>query len=271
MPRTAFAPAPSSSHGHRMVGQRSAYRRTSNVNTFLAIDDTTISLALDPAFSDMSAVATLTPPSGVTPIQDFEPVLNTGAASSFFIIAVVFTLLQLRINSVSSAAKRRTSALEALRKVESLQLSALDADRPTEVQVSNAKSEYENALREEMGLRTIIPGVRIVAPNDPKRDEEERANAERFLGWGSDEFGDDEEEIIDRKNNLELEERNGNAGGTDDTKSWGMSGAAQLVLLGTASMLIVLLWTLSFDPLVADQVFTTLGGNPPSNMPLSSW
>lgn len=138
--------------------------------------------------------------------------------------------------------------------------------------MTRAKKKYENALREEMDLRTIVPGVRIVAPNDPKRDEEERAAAKRFLGWGSDEFGDDEEgegggDIIN--NNLGQENINGDIQKEGSTS--GLSNSANFLLFGVASMLIVLFWTLSFDPMVADQVFTTMGGNPPSDMPLSSW
>ncbi len=83
---------------------------------------------------------------GITPIQQFEPVLNTPAATSFIIISIVFTLLQLRINAVSSAAKRRSTALEELRKIESLQLSEPDG---IEDQVNKAKLEYENAREEQ--------------------------------------------------------------------------------------------------------------------------
>lgn len=240
----------------------------------MAIDGTT---AFDISVAETSTSLTnapeILPPPGITPIQEFEPVLNVEAAASFAIIAVVFTLLQLRINAVSNAAKRRSLALEALRKAESLQLSASDvgieaSDRPTEEQVINAKQEYENALREEMGLRTIIPGVRIVAPNDPKRDEEERAAAKRFLGWGSEEFEDDPNEN-DVGGSKTLEQ----SAGVDQNSNveGGLSNSAKLILGGVASMLIVLLWTLSFDPMTADQVFTSVGGSPPSDLPLSSW
>lgn len=213
--------------------------------SLMAVDDATMSF--DPA--------TLPPPASVTPIKEFEPILNVEAASSFVVIGIVFTLLQLRINAVSNAAKRRSLALEELRKAESLQLSASDvgidpSDRPTENDVTYAKKEYEDALKEEMNLRTILPGVRIVAPNDPKRDEEERAAAKRFLGWGSAEFGDEPGD-----DDMQLEESsNGN-----DTQEKGISNSAKLILFGVGSMLLVLLlWTLSFDPMT-----------PRSNMPLT--
>ncbi|EED94323.1 predicted protein [Thalassiosira pseudonana CCMP1335] len=207
-------------------------------------------------------------PVGITLIQEFDPIVNVPALSSFVIIAVVFTLLQIRINAVSGAAKRRSEALNALRKAESLQLSASDvgidaSDRPTQNQVGIARDEYEKALRDELSLRTIIPGVRIVAPNDPKRDEEERAAAKRFLGWDSDEFGDNEED----RNEIaaKLSETN------DNDQINGLSIGSTFLLAGVATMLLALLWTLSFDPMTADGLFTTLGGSPPSELPLSSW
>ena len=211
---------------------------------------------------------------GITPIQQFEPVLNTPAATSFIIIAIVFTLLQLRINAVSSAAKRRSTALEELRKIESLQLSEPDG---IEDQVNKAKLEYETALRNELDLRTIIPGVRIVAPGDPKRDAEERANAMRFLGWTDDEFGitddDDDNNVITPSLQLLEKNANGNSFQQQDEKNGpGLSNSSKLILGGVASTLILLLIGLTFlDPMLADQVFTAIEGSPPSDMPLSSW
>lgn len=184
--------------------------------------------------------------SSVTQIQEFEPIVNVPALSSFLIISVVFGLLQLRINSVSQATKRRSEALESLRKVESLQLSTSDVDRPTEDDVALAKAAYENALTDELNLRTIIPGVRIVAPNDPKRDEEERAAAKRFLGWTDEDLGIDEyeNEQSDQatSNNLQQKEEGG-----------GLSNGANFLLALVGSTLIALLWTLSLDPMTASQ------------------
>ena len=174
---------------------------------------------------------------GITPIREFEPVINVPAASAFLLIAVVFAILQLRINAVSNAAKKRLDSLDTLRKVQSLQLSDDSMKSPDEIDVSAAKREYEKALRQELDLRTIIPGVRIVAPNDPKSDEEQRAAAKRFLGWDASEFGDDNQ----------AEGDSGLAGGSAEQTQ--LSGGAQVVLFGVASILIVLLWTLSFDPM----------------------
>lgn len=182
----------------------------------------------------------------VTPIQEFEPIVNVPALSSFLIISVVFGLLQLRINSVSQAAKRRSSALETLRKVESLQLSTSDVDRrPTEVDVARAKAAYENALRDELNLRTIIPGVRIVAPNDPKRDEEERAAAKLFLGWNDKDLGIDE---YDNDQSVQTKSTN-----SQQKETEGLSSSANLLLVLVGTTLIALLWALSLDPMTANQ------------------
>ncbi|KAL3804893.1 hypothetical protein HJC23_006665 [Cyclotella cryptica] len=206
---------------------------------------TSIGVSLDPNLIQLetplaeSTVAKTSSLYGITPAQEFEPIVNVPAAAAFLLIAVVFTLLQIRINAVSDAAKRRSRALEALRRVESLQLSGSDDSltRPNERDVSLAREEYENALREELDLRTIIPGVRIVAPNDPKRDAEQRAAAQRFLGWDGNEF-DDEVEV---KDSIGLQQV-----GNERTE---LTGGAKFVLFGVASILILLLWTLSFDPM----------------------
>jgi hypothetical protein len=120
-----------------------------------------------------------------------------------------------------------------------------NSDRPSEDDVTKAKDRYESALREELNLRTVIPGVRIVAPNDPKRDEEQRAAAKRFLGWNSSDFGDEDE----------TEQSNGLQQDAGEQKE--LSGAAKAVLFGVASILIVLLWTLSFDPMSPNGSITT--------------
>lgn len=216
------------------IGAGRTIRRPLDRHTAFTVADNSI-----PPLETTSSVP-LSPP-GITPIQEFEPVLNVEAAASFAVIAIVFTLLQLRINAVGNAAQRRSSALEALRRAESLQLSS--TDEGADERVTLAKKEYESALTEEMNLRTIIPGVRIVAPNDPKRDEEERAAAKRFLGWEASEFGDDD-----------LDEGNPVAKSTEEDNA-GMSNGAKVILFGVGSMLIALLWTLSLDPM---QVFTSL-------------
>ncbi|KAL3811515.1 hypothetical protein ACHAXA_000419 [Cyclostephanos tholiformis] len=213
------------------------------VTLFSALDD--IVLSFDPSHAAAASAAT-----GIDPVRSFEPVLNVQAASSFVFIAIVFAVLQLRINAVSKAAKRRSDALLALRVAESVQLSDPTAGHPV---VARARVEYENALREELGLRTIVPGVRIVAPNDPRRDEEERAAAKRFLGWEKEDFGDDYDEGGNIDNGSV--EKSDKTARSDESGDVGLSVGAKFILFGVASMLIVLLWTLSFDPMAANTIF----------------
>ena len=205
---------------------------------------------------------------GLTPIPEFEPVLNVEAASSFFIIVVIFTLLQIRVAAISSAAQRRSNALLELRNAESLLLSgggqevaSISDDDKSDAQSDNyigssnryaslvtaAKKEYEDALRAEMELRKIAPGIRIIAPDDPRRNEEERAAAKRFLGWGSEEFGDIDTTPITATDNKSRGVDEAKRGTNDNANA--LSNSAKIILVGVASMLIVLLYTLSFDPM----------------------
>jgi hypothetical protein len=225
------------------AAHRHALKTTTTLSALIDDTSTTTSSTSSSLYFDPSTVVT----PGV-----FEPVLNIEATVSFTIIAILFALLQYRINAVTNAATRRSTALVELRQAESLQLSNPTSD--TNVVITRAKNEYESALRQELRLRTILPGVRIAAPNDAARSEEDRAAAKRFLGWKNEDFGYDvDAPTIDEKagssrvgnNNIissvEKKEEIGN----------GLSSGSKLILAGVASMLIVLLWTLSFDPMTA--------------------
>ena len=66
-----------------------------------------------------------------------------------------------------------------------------------EQRVKNALNKYEVSLKEELNLCTIIPGVRIVAPNDAARREEDISAAKQFLGLDillDDDEGEDNKE-----------------------------------------------------------------------------
>lgn len=267
--------------------------------------------------------------------QTFEPQVNTPALFSFAIIAVVFTLLQIRINSVRDASNRREKALKLLRQVKSEQLSfpessslsattitnnnnsnSNDDDKTNiekksrmEQRVKNALNEYEVSLKEELNLRTIIPGVRIVAPNDAARREEDISAAKQFLGLDillDDDKGEDNKEdsknsdingvanriettsrndlksnTVDgededsKKNNLLMQSRRrfdrkeSNQAVTSENDS--LSNGAKAILITVALSQIALLVLLSMDPMNANQMFTDISGNPPANMELGSW
>ena len=204
------------------------------------------------ASDDLSAA--LTAPA---PYQTFEPVVNVPALGAFAFVTVVFGLLQLRINRVQTAAERRKAALESLRVVKSLQLGADDfsadvgdtksADRPSisEASVRAALDEYEAALREELGLRQIVPGIRIVAPGDPKSAEADLAAARQFLGLDINDAG----EVVPIAEGTAVQRSTGNENEEEGEK--GMSTASKAVLLAVAVLQLGLLYLLSFDPMAA--------------------
>ena len=229
----------------------------------------------------------------------FEPTVDPAALSSFAVIAVVFGLLQLRIGAVNAASARRREALVGLRAVKADQLfyvegrgrgggggnNSSSASSPgkeggkegqeedgggtgitmTEA-VEAALEEYEEALRDELELRRLAPGIRIVAPNDPGGEGgEDAAAARRFLGMdiGYDERG--ERTLVPLGTGGGGEEEEGGGGGRREGRSGRsgqeveegegevgeMSAVAKAVLLGVALTQIGLLYMLSFDPMKA--------------------
>lgn len=218
--------------------------------------------------------------------QIFEPQVNLPALSAFLTIAVIFTLLQIRINGVRDASEQRIEALNKLRQIKSAQLDPSSSDsssnrKPNEEQVNEAIAEYKSALEQELALRTIVPGVRIVAPNDPKRNEADIAAAKQFLGLDFDAKevmwmdNDNDDSSMEKKkeassrqgkNELLLQSRrrfDGKVGGEisrdDDTGNVGLSDGNKAILLLIAIVQIGLLIVLSFDPMTAQNVFTFLG------------
>jgi len=194
--------------------------------------------------------------------QTFEPQVNTPALFSFLVIAIVFSLLQLRINQVREAATRRDDALKSLREIKAAQLgSPDDPNRPSDEYVRAAVTEYEKALNDELSLRTIIPGVRIVAPNDPKTKEKDIAAAKQFLGYDLNDDNRDinQSNIVDdpdeRRKSLLMQPRKRFDGKVETSKldedgsEKGISNGAKAVLLVVAFSQIVLLAFLSFDPM----------------------
>ena len=187
---------------------------------------------------------------GIEVARSFEPQVDAGASVVFLLIAVVFTLLQIRIGAISAAATHRSAALERLRSVESRQLSS--PDEVTAEQALSAKDEYEQALTRELNLRTVIPGVRVVAPRDPQKEEEQRAAAKRFLGWSDSDLG------------LSSEAPSGESDSKD-----GMSNGSRAVLLAVGLLLLVTFFTLCVDPMTT--LSSISGGPPPMDLPASSW
>lgn len=204
--------------------------------------------------------------------KTFEPIVNTPALVSFLIISVVFSLLQFRINRVRNAAIQRDEALTELREIKSAELDSVDnKNKPNVDEVEAARDKYRKALLDELQLRTIIPGVRIVAPNDPERKEEDIAAARQFLDLdianeyslenSSDNIATASEEnrrtqlLLRSRRRFDGKEENGSIIEKEDS---GLSNSSVLVLFSIAFIQIVLLVILSFDPLTANEYFTLL-------------
>ena len=173
--------------------------------------------------------------------QVFEPIVNVPALGSFLVIVVVFSLLQIRISQVNQAVECRKEALTKLRSIKSREISSPD-DRPSMEQLQQAVHEYEQAIANEESLRSVIPGIRIVAPNGLASSEEDIRAAKQFLG-------------LDLRTDLK-----------EDDVPGGFSAGAIAVLAIVGISQLALLYMLSFDPMTANQVYTTLGGDPILNL-----
>jgi hypothetical protein len=163
--------------------------------------------------------------------QVFEPVVNVPALGSFLVSVVVFSLLQFRTMKVNEAVERRNEALAQLRSIKARELSSTD-NRPSPELIQQALKGFEQAIENEESLRTIIPGIRIVAP-DPSSEDEIRA-AQQFLGLDL------------RKTESAVNEPGGLSAGA----------IGVLVLVGISQ--VALLYMLSFDPMKAQDVFSKL-------------
>jgi hypothetical protein len=121
----------------------------------------------------------------------FAPVLNGPAFVSFAIIAILFGLLQWRIQDIEKAVVARRAALAILRDAKARELSdggigtggvvgGDDSSSPSSVMAQEALRDYRNAYDKVQTLREIAPGVRIRAPNI--MDAENARAAQQFLG-----------------------------------------------------------------------------------------
>ena len=205
----------------------------------------------------------------------FEPVVNTPALLAFSLISVAFSLLFLRITSISNASDKRIETLEKLRLLKSQQLDTGSNVSDEEVRV--ATESYRSALENELALRTIIPGIRIVAPNDPKKIEEEISAARQFLDIDltSENIDYQSAESADVANLTEMKQEKSRTDllmqsrrrmdGRNDDRSIDvqndelpMSNSSRFVLILVALTQIALFWFLSLDPMLANDVLSNL-------------
>lgn len=146
------------------------------------------------------------------------------------VIVALFTLLQLRVRAIETAAIDRTTALEQLRDVKKRELDGT----VKESEVTEAFDRYRNAVLKVERLRTVIPGVaRIVQPPSQaltldRMDENVKA-AKQFL-------------------DMDL----GAPVSENDSEQPGMSLGLKIVLALVATVQIGTLLLLSLDPMSPD-------------------
>lgn len=186
--------------------------------------------------------------------REFEPVIHYPALASFLLIAVIFTFLQIRINAISTAASYRVDALTKLREIKAAELSASgeigSGGAVQHDEVSAAVRNYADALDKEEQMRTIVPGVRIAAPNNPNRRKEDAAAIQQFLKKGG-----TSREILERINDTDdaIMQRN------TESRDAGLSMGAKSIMAVVALAQIILLILLSVTPMVANDFFTHVG------------
>mmetsp|Transcript_16473 Transcript_16473/g.18982 ORF Transcript_16473/g.18982 Transcript_16473/m.18982 type:complete len:224 (-) Transcript_16473:63-734(-) len=156
----------------------------------------------------------------------FEPQVDTSALGAFAFVFLVFAALQYRTNQVNNAAIQRKESLEKLRILKMKELA--NGGSTTSTEVKEAAMAYEGWIVKEEKLRTLIPGVRIVAPNGPaSASEEEVAAAKQLLG-------------LDLKEGVKEKV-------TEENSTMSSGAVAVLALIGISQ--IILLIVLSFDPM----------------------
>lgn len=108
----------------------------------------------------------------------FEPVVDVPALLATMLVLVGALLLRLRQSAIANAADTREAALDNLRTIKTKELS--QAASPEQVQ--RAVQTYQAALDEEERLRTLLPGIRLRAPNNPQKSEQDQQAVRQFLG-----------------------------------------------------------------------------------------
>lgn len=178
--------------------------------------------------------------------------VDTNALAAFSLIFVTYSILLSRINGISKAADRRVQALENLRAVKSAQLSlsAFDSkddgeaktnNEQADAKVSEAIADYKIALEEEEKARTVLPGIRIRAPDRPDLNDDNLAAAKRFLDV-------DLAEVYDDNYKVDVTEKKRKVAAQDNEENKLSTG--KIFVIGFIIMVqLSLLYMLSFDPM----------------------
>jgi len=113
-----------------------------------------------------------------------DPILVNAGLSAVVTIIISYFFYNARVEAAEEASERREVALQDLRTARQGQFSSNSSEPTSTEVVEAAASAYEDALRKEMHLRQIVPGLgwRLDFPDDPVSREEDKAAARQFLG-----------------------------------------------------------------------------------------
>lgn len=116
----------------------------------------------------------------VFPNAASSPMLNVPEMVSYLLLTALFAALMMRTSQVEDAAKTRKRMQDEVRAMKLREM----GEGPVSVeQNQRTLQRYEDAVRKEEALRTVLPGVRIRPPSARgQKEEEARALARRYLG-----------------------------------------------------------------------------------------
>lgn len=114
---------------------------------------------------------------------------SSPACAGFFILVASGYSLNNRVADIVAASDKKRDALVALRVTKGRQLS--ESGKVTKENLDMAVSSFEEALRTELALRVILPGLpRITAYLDPIDQKDDLAAIRQFLGSEINEAGE---------------------------------------------------------------------------------
>jgi len=116
----------------------------------------------------------------VFPNAASSPMLNVPEMVSYLLLTALFAALMMRTSQVEDAARTRKRMQD---KVRAMKLREMGEGPLSVEQNQRTLQRYEDAVRKEEALRTVLPGVRIRPPSARgQKEEEARALALRYLG-----------------------------------------------------------------------------------------
>ncbi|KAL3905523.1 MAG: hypothetical protein SGILL_009644 [Bacillariaceae sp.] len=158
---------------------------SSHLEAFLengAFPDSTLSSSNAMTWISSDVIPTTDDMTNTAAATIYEPQLDVPAFLTFFLISVIFSALILRTQQVEQAVQTRNARLERLRDMKSKELAGEEGVSAQDVE--KVLRDYEDAVRNEEGLRNVIPGVVRIVPPSAGNEKEQEASvvAKQLLG-----------------------------------------------------------------------------------------